>query len=124
MNTSVNQKGGYHKTLTITQNHSNEAQCMLKEQFLKKTQNYIIQIGDFYTSSASYINTFEDEFHFRIRPLNPAADFSIREFPDGWSEPDYTFSGTFYTVTEFVRALQYFFISSGFYTSRWASLAR
>ena len=116
MQTSVNQRGGFHKTLTITQNHSNEAQCMLKQQFLKDTSKYIVQLGKFYTSSASYINTFADEVHFRIRRLQPfdGIDDAVIDMPGYYDPKDYEFKGKFFTLIEFVASLQNFFHRFGF----------
>ena len=38
--TTANQKGGFLKTLTITRDGSSESNTMLKNNFLKKTENY------------------------------------------------------------------------------------
>jgi len=118
MHSTVNQRGGYHKTITVSQNHSATAQVMLKNSFLKDTSKYILQIGQFFTSSASHINTFaEDPFHFKIRRLEPSTsplNGPPTPMPDYYDPKDYTFRGSFFTVTEFVDQLQRFFHKFGF----------
>ena len=108
--TTVNLKGGYTKSLSVTQNHSNESTTMLKQSsFLKITQNYVVQLGHFFTSAASPINTFTGP-HFAIRRLHQylGGGFHVfhQDFPDYYQASDYEFSGTFHTATEFMRALQ------------------
>ena len=98
----INHKGGYSKALTITRNHGHESTTMLKDEFLKKTQNYIVQVQHFYTSKSVPINTLTGIL-FEIVPLE------LVTMPGTYQPRDYQFSGTFYNISELLRELNYFF---------------
>lgn len=63
----VNEKGGYTKVLEITRENSNRSVTMLKEDFLTKSENYILNVTDFVTSTSPPLNEI-DEPYFRIMP--------------------------------------------------------
>lgn len=54
--TTVNEKGGHHLSLTVLQTELSEVNCMLKDQILKKSENYAIQLVDFVLSKQALIN--------------------------------------------------------------------
>ena len=43
----VNRKGGFFKKLKICRNGDHESRCVLKQGFLKKTENYSMQLTNF-----------------------------------------------------------------------------
>ena len=55
--TQANVKGGFAKSILITRNHDNQSTTMLKTEFLKNTEKYVVQVQNFFTSAASKINT-------------------------------------------------------------------
>ena len=63
----VNEKGGYTKVLEITRENSNRSVTMLKEDFLTKSENYVLNVTDFVTSTSPPLNEI-DEPYFRIMP--------------------------------------------------------
>ena len=99
----ANQKGGFSTTLRVEQNNSNEAMCMLDKPLLKKSENWSLQLTDF------FIN--------KTQPLNLAlgqqliiVPFAQEGFSDGWKDSDYTFTPIkCYTVAEYAMQLQTFF---------------
>ena len=95
----ANQKGGYLKHLTV---FSEEAltQIMFKKIFLKKAQLYTCQVTDFILSKSIPIHTFDNTI--RIVPLDGVA------FGNYYRTKDHVFSGSFYTVADFVVRLQAF----------------
>ena len=44
----VNRKGGFFKKLKICRNGDHESRCVLKQGFLKKTENYSMQLTNFF----------------------------------------------------------------------------
>ena len=102
----VNEKGGFHKKVTILQNDSNESTTVLRHAFLKKVENYSLQIEDFYLNKMPKININEDDAEF---------DIEILQFDgyDGDWEIDATFrqfkARNVYSVIEYIRQLQEFF---------------
>ena len=72
----ANQKGGYQKSLEVTRENSNRSTTMLSTDFLKKGENYILNVTDFITNTSPPMNLLEGNF-LRILPLgnypeNPA----------------------------------------------------
>ena len=51
--TQANVKGGFTKSIMITRNHDNQSTTMLKTEFLKNTEKYVVQVQNFFTSAAS-----------------------------------------------------------------------
>ena len=76
----ANEKGGYQKALEVVRQNSNTSITMLKEDFLKKTANYILNVTDFVTNTTPPLNLIEEDY-FRVMPrgyvnetLNDAED--------------------------------------------------
>lgn len=61
----INEKGGYTKVLEVTRENSNRSVTMLKEDFLTKSENYVLNVTDFVTSTSPPLNEI-DEPYFRI----------------------------------------------------------
>ena len=100
----ANIKGGFSKTLKITQNNSNEAICMLKEPFLKSAENWSIQVTDFFINKTPLINPEIGQEQLRFHPYF-AFDMSTI-----YREQDYIFKPVnCYTVCEYFIQLQDFF---------------
>ena len=58
----ANEKGGYQKTLEVSRENSNRTQTMLQTDFLKKGENYILNITDFVTSTSPPMNLLTGPF--------------------------------------------------------------
>ena len=98
----VNHKGGFFATMRIQQNSRSEALCMLEKPFLKKAENFALQITDFFINKPPILNR-DLGGQLRIRPFG--ADLS-----DGYREDDYLFTPqNCYTVCEYAVQLQEFF---------------
>ena len=98
----VNQKGGFHTTLRVTQNTSADAICMLRKPFLKKSGNWTLQVTDFFINKTPPLNQTMDE-QLRFVPL-------VSSFHAGWRPEDYIFTPqNCFTVCEYVVQLQEFF---------------
>ena len=65
--TTVNEKGGHYMTLTVLQTESAEANCMLKESILKKSENWAVQLTDFVLSKQPPINLNMNEPFLEIK---------------------------------------------------------
>ena len=94
----VNEKGGFHKKIQILQNDSNESVTTLRHAFLKKVENYSLQIEDFYINKIPVIHEEED------------IDVEIRQFDDyngAWDNVDPHFrqfkAKKCYSVIEYIR---------------------
>ena len=98
---SANTRGGMQKALVVTHSHSHESKTMLKEDFLKKTENYSLQVQQFYTTNTAPINTLEGVL-VEIIPLE------LLVCPARYVPEDYQFRGTFDNVSTFVREFQWF----------------
>ena len=106
----VNEKGGFHKKIAILQNDSNESLTVLRHAFLKKVENYSLQIEDFYLNKMPIIHDNEDEIDIEIEQFT--------DFNGGW-EIDARFRQfkprQCYSVIEYIRQLQDFFHRFGNY---------
>ena len=113
MSTQANVKGGYSKTLTISRTASPESVTTLKDDFLKKTEDYICQIPTFVMNNATQLSLV-DEVMFEIRPKGlPDADEATIQF-DGWVVSDYAFRPkTYRTWLDLARQLERFFHKFG-----------
>ena len=99
----VNHKGGFNTTMRITQNSSNESICMLDKPFLKKAENWSLQVTDLFINKSQPLNLELTE-QLRIVPFRGVG------FGNGWLESDYVFvPKKCYTVLEYVIQLQEFF---------------
>ena len=98
----ANHKGGYNKTLRVQQNSSNESICVLRAPFLKKAENYSLQVTDFFINVTPELNQELDE-QFRIVAYED-------DFPRGFNLTDRVFTPQkCYTVSEYAVQLQEFF---------------
>ena len=61
----ANEKGGYTKVLEVTRENSNRSVTMLKEDFLTKSDNYVLNVSDFVTNTSPPLNEI-DEPYFTI----------------------------------------------------------
>jgi len=110
--TTANVKGGFSKSIQITRNHDSESNTTLKQEFLKDTEKYVLQVQNFYTSAASKINTHTGVL-FAIRKFGPGGG-PTPAYANYYRQSDYEFSGTFHSVSDFVYRLQQFFHRFGF----------
>ena len=80
--TFVNDKGGFHKKLTVTQNSYSESLTVLKNAFLKKTENYSLQVTDFFTNKSPEL-FLDDEPVLEIRQYENYFDdaYPVAEWP-------------------------------------------
>jgi hypothetical protein len=60
MATQANVRGGYIKTMEISQDESNQSKCMLSDEFLKKAENYVLQVTRFISNVTPNINTYDE----------------------------------------------------------------
>ena len=117
MATIANQRGGYFKDLTILRTANNESNTTLKDDFLKKTQNYSCQVPQMLMNGAIKLSLI-DEVMFEIRLMgdgdNPPDEKEDVEFADEWIESDYKFRPTPYlSWLELSRQLERFFHKFG-----------
>ena len=100
--TTANQKGGYLKRLSVSRDGESTSITTFRERFLKKTENYVLQIPRFITSATPKLNLISEAmFSIYVRAnvayLLPAA-------------PVYTFTPTNYrSWSELGRQMQLFF---------------
>ena len=114
----ANEKGGYQKTLEVSRENSNRTQTMLQTDFLKKGENYILNITDFVTSTSPPMNLLTGPF-LTVQPLgdqNESQDdaFDISNFSLG-NDPNDDFTQKVFTPKpyrtwlELARQLEEFF---------------
>ena len=102
----ANAKGGFNTTLRVQQNSSNEALCSLQKPFLKKSENWAVQVTDFFINVTPELNRELTE-QFRI--------VSYEGPIPGLKKTDYIFiPQKCYTVCEYAVQLQEFFRKFGF----------
>ena len=100
----VNQRGAFQKKLTISRNGHSESTCVLKDEFLKKAQNYSLNITSFFINKLPTI--FRDETEML---------FEIEQHAGGIWGPDFPphirrfYPKKCYSVIELVRQIQVFF---------------
>ena len=114
--TTANVKGGFKKSIQIIRNHDHESTTMLKNEFLKNTEKYVVQVQNFFTTAASRINTHSG-VHFAIRRFG-AGGGTTPAFPNYYRQSDYEFTGGFHSVVDFVFRLQHFFHNFGYLFER------
>jgi len=96
----VNVKGGFNAVLRVTQNNSNESLCVLQKPLLKKTENWSLQVTDFFLNKTPPINRDQGE-QFRI--------VAFEGLSTGYRNEDYIFTPKrCYTIMEYVVQLQTF----------------
>ena len=110
----ANQRGSFHKKLFISRNGHNESRCVLKHVFLKKTENYALQITDFFINKTPSIFRDEEEVLFEIMQYR-----GVGADPDMWQvhilESDRQFKAKrCYSVPELVRQATVFLHKFGF----------
>ena len=64
----ANEKGSYQKSLEITRENSNRSTTSLNTDFLKKSENYILNVTDFVTNTSPPMNLLTG-YYFRIMPM-------------------------------------------------------
>ena len=97
----VNIKGGFNALLRVTQNSSNESLCVLQKPLLKKSENWSLQVTDFFLNKTPPIN-MDQEVQLKI------AAFDVMSA--GFRKDDYEFTPhRCYTIMEYVVQLQEFF---------------
>ena len=110
----VNQRGAFHKKLFVSRNGSNKTRCVLKHAFLKKTENYALQITDFLSNKTPTVFRDEDEVLFEIMQNNGiGGDATV------WQEHFIESSRQFkakrcYSVPELIRQMTVFLHEFGF----------
>ena len=110
MSTVANVKAGVLKTLTISRTASDKSITTLKDDFIKKTSNYVCQIPRFIMNNATKLSLL-DEVLFEIRPKGDADDdATLLNFPGNWPLDAYQFKPRPYrTWVELARQLERFF---------------
>ena len=58
--TQANARGGYIKTLEISQDESNVSKTMLADELLKKTENYVLEVTRFVSNVTPNLNTIDE----------------------------------------------------------------
>ena len=107
--TTANQAGGFLKTLTITRDNSSESVLILKNKFLKKTNNYVLQLTKFITNITPQLNLI-DEVMFKILPKGGVGEAYPKAFSGGWNPSYSEFRPAPYrSVADLVVQMQYFF---------------
>ena len=61
----ANRKGGFIRTLEVSQDDSSVSETVLNDNFLTKTNNYLCQVEHFISSNAQPLNTI-DEVYFEV----------------------------------------------------------
>ena len=101
--TTANQKGGYLKRLSVSRDGESTSITTFRDRFLKKTENYVLQIPRFITSATPKLNLISEAMfsiyeRANVAYLLPAA-------------PVYTFTPTNYrSWSELGRQMQLFFV--------------
>lgn len=110
MSTIANAKGGLLKTLTISRTASSDSITTLRDDFIKKTSNYVCQIPQFIMNNATKLSLV-DEVMFEIRPKgNEDQDATALVFPVPWQTSSYQFKPRPYrTWVELARQMERFF---------------
>ena len=113
--TTANQKGGFIKTLTITRDNDDQSVTILKNNFLKKTENYVVQLTKFITNITPRLTT-NDEIMFEILPKGKRdTDVLVASFPDYWRDNWRQFKPKpFYSVMDLAKQIELFFHKFGF----------
>ena len=112
--TTVASKGGFHKTLAITRNSDNTSGTMLKTPFLRKSENYSIQVAKFCTNRTPVIHRDFGPV-LTIRPLTIQPPLALGVMPIYYTAEDTQFHPKkCYSTTEFVLQLQEFLHRFGF----------
>ena len=115
--TTVANKGGLVKTLSITRNSDNTSGTMLKTPFLKKSENYSVQVASFCTNRTPIIHRDTGPV-LRIRSYQGANNL----LPDFYSTSDWEFHPKqCYSISEFVLQMQDFLHRFG-YTFFWLGI--
>ena len=76
MTTQANLRGGYLKTMEISQDESNQSKCMLSDEFLKKADHYVLQVSRFISNVTPNINTYDEKVFEVLRRPNPNEVFT------------------------------------------------
>ena len=110
MSTIANTKGGLLKTLTISRTASSDSITTLRDDFIKKTSNYVCQIPLFIMNNATRLSLL-DEVMFEIRPKGAEDDdATVFVFPVPWQTSSYQFRPRPYrTWVELARQMERFF---------------
>ena len=73
----ANVRGGWIKTLEISRDNTNESQTMLKDDFLKQSQNYTLNVDKFIMNTTPPLNLI-DEVMFSVEPMAAPANLPAR----------------------------------------------
>ena len=115
MTTVANQRGGFIKTLEISREGSNRSHVMLKNPFLKQSQNYVLQLTKFITNHTPRLN-LDDEVVFEILPRGGAGtNVAAATFPAHFREEWRQFRPKpYFSVTDLAFQMVQFFHRFGF----------
>ena len=61
----ANRKGGFYRSLEVSQDDSSHSETVLTDNFLTKTNNYTCQVEHFINSNVQPLNTI-DEVYFEV----------------------------------------------------------
>ena len=111
----ANQQGTFYKSISIERNGESYSNTILKNEFLKKTENYSCLVQDFVTNITPPLNTSK-EVAFQVFVRGVAGDVVENvNFPAHWRIADTQFTATpYYAAVEFLRQAQLFFHRFGF----------
>jgi hypothetical protein len=73
--TQANLRGGYIKTLEISQDESHQSKCMLSDELLKKADNYVLQVTRFISNVTPNVNTYDENVFEVLRRPGPNDNF-------------------------------------------------
>ena len=114
--TTANLKGGFIKTLTVSRDGSSTSYSILKNPFLKKTNNYVCQMTHFITNITPPLNQIT-EVMFEIK-LKGDEDEPVgaEDFDDDWKDPAWTrFTPTpHFSLMGLAQQIEVFFHQFGF----------
>jgi hypothetical protein len=115
----ANRKGGFYRSLEVSRDDSHLSETVLNDNFLTKTNNYIVQVQHFISSNVQRLNTIDEVMFqvFRRGGVNDTVDDVQTQIPDTIAQfrPSSYFSivelGR--QLTEYVRVLNDYLNAQG-----------
>ena len=109
----ANSRNGVLKTLEISRDNSNESVTMLRDDFLKKPENYTLNVSKFIMNTTPPLNLI-DEIMFDVLPMGDPNDLPDRLLEYTTFKPSkyYTWLELARQINEWTKKLQQVFDSS------------
>ena len=103
----ANFKNGVLKTLEITRDNTNESVTMLRQDYLKKSENYTMNVEKFIMNTTPPLNEI-DEIMFTVQPMGHPDDLPARldNFVEFKPTPYYSWLELSRQINEWARLLQ------------------